>query len=395
MVDFLNVTTRNNLMLIKISTALHQKGQVPPNTYVIDLDSIRNNARIIKKAADDANISLYFMSKQFGRNPIVSRAIVNSGIEKAVAVSVEEAKILHKHGIPVGHVGHLVQIPKSDVENVLKMKPEVITVFSIEKARQISKVAKKLNLMQNLLVRVVGKKDFFYPYQEGGFPEEKIVNVIKKINRFENVKVVGVTSFPCLFYNEKLGRIEPTPNFDTILRAADRLEKGLSVEIQQINAPKDNCASTIPLLAEKGATHGEPGHALTGTTPLHVLTNQPEIPAYVYVSEVSHLSGNKAYCFGGGFYSRHNPDAALVSSDPDTITERKVLVENIEPGSIDYYATLRLKPKVSVKIGDTVIFSFRTQMFVTRANIAVVDGIQRGKPKILGLFDGNGSLIVD
>ncbi len=102
------------------------------------------------------------MTKQFGRNPIVSQAIVNSGIEKAVAVSVEEAKILYKHGIPIGHVGHLVQIPTIEVENVLKMKPEVITVFNIEKARQISKVAKKLNLMQSLLVRVVGKKDFFY-----------------------------------------------------------------------------------------------------------------------------------------------------------------------------------------------------------------------------------------
>ncbi len=207
--------------------------------------------------------------------------------------------------------------------------------------------------------------------------------------------MVGVTSFPCLFYNEKLGKIEPTPNFDTILRVAEILEQELGVEIKQINAPKDNCVATIPLLAEKGATHGEPGHALTGTTPLHVLTNQPEIPAYVYVSEVSHSLGNKAYCFGGGFYSRHNPEAALVSSDPDTIIERKLFVEHIEPGSIDYYATLRLKPKVSVKIGDTVIFSFRTQMFVTRANIAVVDGVQRGRPKILGLFDRSGRLIVN
>lgn len=52
------------------------------------------------------------MTKQFGRNPLIAQAIVESGIEKAVAVDPWEALSLSKNGIKIGHVGHLVQIPK-------------------------------------------------------------------------------------------------------------------------------------------------------------------------------------------------------------------------------------------------------------------------------------------
>ena len=41
---------------------------------------------------------------------------------------------------------------------------------------------------------------------------------------------------------------------------------------------------------------------LTGTTPLHVSDDLPEAPAVVYLTEVSHLSGGEAFCFGGGLY---------------------------------------------------------------------------------------------
>ena len=45
------------------------------------------------------------------------------------------------------------------------------------------------------------------------------------------------------------------------------------------------------MLAAAGATQIEPGHGLTGTTPLHAVEDLPETPAVVYLSEVSHLIG--------------------------------------------------------------------------------------------------------
>ena len=401
--DFIELTARRNPILIKVATEFHQSGLIPANTVVIDLDVVKRNAEIIKSEADRAGILNYFMTKQFGRNPLVCNVIRDSGIESAVAVDIEEVKCLHRHKIPVGHVGHLVQIPRHEVEYVLKeVNPEVITVFSVEKAEEISKVAERLGKTQKLLVRVVGKGDFFYQNQEGGFPEEKVVTAVRTINNLGRVKVVGVTSFPCLRFNLKSKKLEPLPNFDTIVRTASRLEKELGIEVEQINAPSDTSAAVMKILAEKGATHGEPGHGFTGTTPWHAFEDLPEFPAWVYVSEVSHFLGDKAFAFGGGLMSADAPLGfwtylyqqfrlyALVGRDPETIVEKRIIAE--PAGYIDYYGSLYPGPNDRIKVGDTVVYGFRNQIFVSRANVAVVSGIQRKKTKLLGIFDRAGNL---
>ena len=52
------------------------------------------------------------MTKQFGRNPYVAQKIHDAGIEKAVVVDFKEALIMMEQGLPLGNVGHLVQIPQ-------------------------------------------------------------------------------------------------------------------------------------------------------------------------------------------------------------------------------------------------------------------------------------------
>jgi hypothetical protein len=45
-------------------------------------------------------------------------------------------------------------------------------------------------------------------------------------------------------------------------------------------------------------------------------------------------------------------------------------------------------------VGDTAVLSFRPQIFRTpKGRVAVIDGIHRGKPRLLGLFDRSGVLI--
>ena len=91
------------------------------------------------------------------------------------------------------------------------MAPEVITVFSYEKALQISEVAKDLGIVQNLLIRVVGKGDFFYPFQFGGIEEEDLLETVGKICELPSVKVVGVVSFPCFRFDVKARKTMPMP----------------------------------------------------------------------------------------------------------------------------------------------------------------------------------------
>ena len=141
------------------------------------------------------------------------------------------------------------------------------------------------------------------------------------------------------------------------------------------------------MLARAGATQIEPGHGLTGTTPLHVFEDLPEIPAVVYLSEVSHLIGDEAFCFGGGLYI--DPvfpglSAARRSSRASRRLRRSALkpVEIPAAAAIDYYGMIQNGRARRARVGDSVVFGFRPQAFVTRAYTVGVSGLSRGDPVV-------------
>lgn len=384
---FLDITKKRNPNLIKTAFELHQNGLIQPDTYIIDLDNIVDNARKIKKEADEYGINLYFMTKQVGRNPIVCKELMKLGYSGAVAVDFKEAMGLKENGIKLGHVGHLVQIPTNLVEDIVSAKPEVITVYSVEKALEISKAAEKLGFVQNIMLRVLDEGDNLYPAQYGGFYLNELLDKAKKIKELSNINICGVTSFPCFLYDSKEKYIKETPNVETLKKAQKLLEDNLKIKIQQLNMPSATCVSSIKNIAKQGGTHGEPGHGLTGTTPYHAENQGEEIPCLVYVSEISHNLKEESFCYGGGNYRRSHMSNALVGKSFEDATNVKTKSPSLE--SIDYYITL----KSNANVGDTVVMSYRTQVFVTRSSVAVVKGIKEGKPELLGIYDSQGRKI--
>ncbi|MGF7057668.1 YhfX family PLP-dependent enzyme [Brassicibacter mesophilus] len=386
---FLDMTLKRNPQLIEVAANLHSEGKIYPNTYVLDVDAIKSNVEKLVKEADKHNIKLYMMTKQIGRNPDIAKIIQECGIDKAVAVDAWEAITLGRAGIKLGNVGHLVQIPTSMINEILSYKPEVITVFTVEKAAQISYRAQKMRMTQDILLKVVGKNDMIYEGQTGGFKESELIEAAKEINKLSGVRIVGVTAFPCFLYDQDKGTIIKTENANTLVRSAERLVDELGLSINQINAPSATTIASLPLLEDIGATHGEPGHGLTGTTPLHAFKNLDEKPAMVYVSEVSHYFDGKAYTYGGGFYRRSKMRKALIGKSFTDMKDNIVEAEEPSLEAIDYYGALNINDK-KVDVGDTVIYAFRTQIFVTRSEVALVKGIQTGNPEILGIYDSLG-----
>ncbi len=388
---FLKATLERNPRLIETAIAFHRSGVIPPNCFVVDSDAVEGNASLLHAAALKHGLALYFTTKQIGFNPLLARRIVDAGIPKAIAVDAREASVLSMNHIPIGHVGHLAQIPTQMIPAILNLEPEVVTVYSVAKAEEISHVAARQGRHVRLLLRVVAEGDYFYPGQEGGICFDRLPAEATAIQKLPNVRIVGVTSFPCLSFDEAGRELVPTPNLKTMLAAAHVLRDDLSIRIEQINAPSNTCVASMDLLARLGATHAEPGHALTGTTYSQAESGQGELPAMVYVSEVSHLYDHRAFVFGGGTYRRAKINHALVGSRADRLVHTEVLP--LDTTAIDYYVALPLPKEKSINVGDTVVIASRAQVFVSRSFVAVVKGIQAGKPTFEGLFDASGRAV--
>jgi len=382
---FLDQIRKYNPDLLKTALEFHQSGIIPPSTFIIDLDMVIDNTHALVKSAQKNNLSQYFISKQVGFNPIFAKEISKNGIQKAVAVDWNEAINMLRNNIPLGHVGHLVQIPNCFIEKFLKSNPEVITVFSFEKARQLSEFAQKEQLQVNVLLRVVDNNDFIYSGQAGGFQLSQLDKNLDEIHSLPNINIAGVTAFPCTTFDPQKNCYVPTKNLHTLKKAAEIITKHYATEHLQINAPGNSCCNTYPLIRENGGTHVEPGNALTGTTPIHAVSSQPEKPALIHVTEISHFYKNIYYCYGGGLYRRSTVSKALIGNTLTSLHEAKVI--SPDKTAIDYYVGLKMNQKEKAAVGDSVIWSSRAQLFVTRSHVAIIKGIQHGNPELVGIYN--------
>lgn len=378
---FLQAVAERNPRLLEWAAAAHRSGLIPPETYVLDLDALEENSRLIARAGQRAGLEIWFMSKQLARNPAAIERIRAAGLHSAVCVDMPGALALHPQGVRIGHLGHLVQIPDGYLEHALSMKPEAITVFTYEKAAAISRVAAERGESVNLLLRVVGPRDRFFPGQEGGIPQSEAVATARRLEALPGVTVTGLTSFPCLDYDARTKRVRVLPNARTVARVAEALTQALGRSMEHVVLPGINTSSTFELIRSLGATHAEPGHALTGTTPLHAAGDQPETPAMLYVTEVSHCHQGRAYCYGGGLYKRAQAATALVGANESFTSWRRYRVVLPSPANIWYYAALHPTDTRLPAVGETVLMAPRTQLFNLRCNLAVVTH-KGGEPKM-------------
>jgi predicted amino acid racemase len=388
---FLDVLRRRNPRLIDAAIDLHQRGELPANTFVLDLDAVTANAESFAAAAGALGLTVFAMTKQFGRNPDVCRALMAGGLEASVAVDMECARATQKAGMRVGHLGHLVQVPRAEADAAMGMSPDYLTVFTPEKALEAAAAAARVGREQPMLARLYSSEDEFYSGHEGGFRAEDVVRVADEIDALDGARFAGVTSFPALVFDPFAQALRRTHNLQTLEAAAAALREAGRPHVE-INGPGTTSSAALPVLAEAGVTQVEPGHALTGTTPLHAVEDLVELPAACYLSEVSHLYEGRAFCFGGGMYV--DPVfppyqvRAVVGRDADSAQVLDAALP--PPAAIDYYGQLDLTGRSGVSVGDSVVFGFRIQAFVTRAYTAGIAGLAAGTPRVAGIWSASG-----
>ncbi len=217
---FLEQTIKRNEKLMEVAFQLHQEGRIQPDSYVIDVDTFLANAKIILDEATKKGIRLFFMLKQVGRNPYLAKKLVELGYAGAVAVDFREVQRMMEYNIPLGNVGHLVQIPNAMLEQVVEYGAEAFTVYSKEKMLLIQRAAEKLGKKQGIFLRVCGKDDLIYSGQTAGFLLSDLSEIVTWIEEnCPNLFIKGVTSFPCFLYQEASKSIEATENLNTVKKA--------------------------------------------------------------------------------------------------------------------------------------------------------------------------------
>lgn len=382
---------KRNPGLIEAAIDLHQRGDVPPATFLVDLDAIADNARTMAEEAHKHGLRVFLMTKQNGRNPYITRVALAQGIDSTVVVETIEARIVHRFGLPIGHVGHLSNIPMSAIPHVLAMEPEFITVFTVESARAISDAAAALGREQALYVRVNKQGDEIFRGMVGGWLEEDCVQGIAPILELPSVRLAGLTSFPTTSYRTRDPRkAVPTDSFHTMMRAKEKLENAFGLSDLRVNAPSFNNTATFAMLAQHGATDVEPGTGLLGSSLAHAHHDLPEKPAQVFVSEVMHHWEGETYTLGGGLTYLETyggqTDYQLRCMIGSSFDEAKGNFMNLlERGVIDYHVVCG--GGGTSRVGDTALYALHPQYFVNRAYVGVVSGVSRGAPKLEALFD--------
>ncbi len=389
---FLKKLLTRNRPFVEAAISLHQEGSIPPNSYVLDLDAIESNTRHFSAEAHRRGLTVYAMSKQLGRAAGALEAITRGGADGYVAVDMACARPIVAGGHRLGNLGHLVQIARAETREAAGLAPDYWTIFSRNKASEASRAVAKLGRTQNVLLRIWNDGDIFYPGHEGGFHIDELAAAIDFVNGLEGMRFAGLTTFPALLYDKESGKVAPTANVGTLARgvevAAAMIGDGTRIEV---NAPGTTSTGVLDLLADIGATQVEPGHGLTGSTPLHAVEELPEQPAALYLTEIAHLHQGVPLCFGGGFYVDPVFDPydtrALVATAPEDAGTEPVPLDMPDPAGIDYYARLHPPASRTVEEGDTVICGFRVQAFVTRALVVGVTGAGSARPAVAGIWN--------
>lgn len=396
---FLSRLLAKNAPLADASLRLVRDGVIAPNTFVLDLATISENARQISAQAERSGVSIYWMLKQIGNNPLVADHLVTHFGGSMVVVDYASAHRFDMAGVKVGHVGHLVQTPRRLIPYMLSTSPEVVTVFSLAKLMEIDVAAAMMGIHQDILVRVYSHHGDFYHLQGGGIHVDSLAEFLVKAKPLRNISIVGFTSFPCLLFDAAGHQARLTTHANAVREAAS-IARDQGFEITQLNMPSLSTLDTVELLKGAGATHIEPGHAITGTTPLDMdsTLDTSILPAVAYATEVSHYHNGESYLYGGGYYSRGGLSKAYVcsggsgsgSGGSGSSGSGEIVDTNMVDAMIDYY----IPAQGRFAVGSAAVMLFRMQAFTSRGEVVVIEDASAPKANVLGRYSSQGEVLL-
>ncbi len=208
---FLSTLRRRNPGFLRAAMALHAGGSVPASSYVLDLDTVTQNARLMSEAAARLGLTVFAMTKQAGRNPHFCRAVRTGGIPAGVAVDMPCARAIGAGGLSLGHLGHLVQVPGHEADEAAAMHPDFWTVFSEAKASQAAAASARIGAGAGRPAPDPRARRHLLPRSPGRLRGCRVLAAADYVDSLDGARCAGVTTFPALLFSAEEGRRRPDP----------------------------------------------------------------------------------------------------------------------------------------------------------------------------------------
>ena len=186
----------------------------------IDINKLKHNVKIISHMCHDKNISLAFVTKSFCAREEIVEKLVEEGIDYIADSRINNLKKLKDIDLPK----ILIRIPMiSELDDVIKYS-DISFNSELKTIKALNEICESKNIIHNIVL-MFDLGDL----REGYFYEEDLFNNIKNIQKFKNIKIVGIaTNLTCY------GAIIPSSiNTGRLVEIAKRVENdfGLKLEI--------------------------------------------------------------------------------------------------------------------------------------------------------------------
>ena len=310
--------------------------------------------------ADRLGLKVFAMTKQIGRN----RCLLPGG---ACAAASERGG--GRHGMrardavapacAVGHIGHLVQVPRAEAERRPRSRPTTGRCSTTKGARSRAPRPRGAAAARTCWRASRPKATRFYRGHEGGFDAADVVAVADALDALRRrARFAGITTFPALLFDPEKRKVAPTPQPAARCERPPRRLPGPGATRIEINAP-----GTTSSVAARGARRGrrDPGRAgpradrhdaAARARGSAGAAGRASTSARCRISSAARPIASAAASTSTRSF-RDYEVKAIVGREPTTAASALARVEIPPPAAIDYYGMIDAAGGAAAAVGDT------------------------------------------
>lgn len=206
----------------------------------IDINKLKQNVKVISHMCHDNNISLAFVTKSFCAREKVVEKLVEEGIDYIADSRINNLKKLKNIDLPK----MLIRIPMiSELEEVVEYS-DISFNSELKTIKALNEICERKNIIHKIVL-MFDLGDL----REGYFYEEDLFNNIKNIQKFKNIKIIGIaTNLTCY------GAIIPSPiNTGRLVEIARKVENEFDLKLEIVSGGN---SSSLDLLMNDDMPRG-------------------------------------------------------------------------------------------------------------------------------------------